>query len=118
MTETIKLMEQNLARFKELRRLEAEMKAYTLMTNLRNYSLENGRHKIDWSNRDQSKYCINFNYQEDRLEILEITDFRDLGQEYFHTRKACKKAIELFKDELLDYFHNLDREAYIDEEAV
>ena len=118
MTEAIKIMEEHLARVKELRRMEAEMKAYTLLANLHNYSKENERHKIDWSDREQPKYCINFNYQEDKLEILEITDLRDLGQVYFYSRKACKKAIDLFKEDLLDYFHTVDEEFYDGEETI
>lgn len=115
MTEAIRIMEEHLARVKELRRLEAEMRAYTLITNLHNYSRENERHKIDWNNREQPKYCINFNYQEDKLEILEITDLRDLGQVYFYSRKACKKAMDLFKDDLLEHFHSVDGDFYGEE---
>lgn len=104
MIDSFKILEQHVERVRELRRLEAEATKYALLMNLREYSGKNGYDKIDWTNHNQSKFCINFNYEEGRIEILEITDMRDLGQVYFLTKKACKKAIDLFKPDILRVF--------------
>ena len=104
MTNTLELVEERLAKVKELRSLEAELLRFSLLSSLLEFSNQNGGRDIDWSNREQIKYCINYNYKENQIEVFEINDYRDLGQVYFATRKACENAIKEFKEDILKYY--------------
>ena len=58
----------------------------------------------DWVCRLDWKYLIAYDYNEQKLYINAISKFKNFGQVYFKSEEACKKALEIFKDELLWYF--------------
>lgn len=108
MNEAVKLIEEHLNQMKELNALEKVIKNFNLVCSLQAYAKANGSDNIDWRDTNQTKYCINYNYELDQLEIFEINDMRDFSQIYFATKKACKKAIELHKQELIEFFKSED----------
>jgi len=58
----------------------------------------------DWISRLDWKYLIAYDYNEQKMYVNSISKFKNFGQIYFKSEEACKKAIEIFKDELMWYF--------------
>lgn len=75
-----------------------------LFRKLQRFSDENGGNEINWSNRFQSKYGILFSYRNGKLFVDNYFGAREFGQVYFISAEVAKRAIELFRDELIKYF--------------
>lgn len=66
----------------------------------------------DWAYDGNWKYFIAYDYNEQKIYVNSISKFKDFGQIYFKSEEACKKAIEIYKDELLWYFTEFQEQLY------
>ena len=76
----------------------------TLFRKLQRFSDENGGNEIDWNDGYQCKYFISYNHHYRELEVDCRRHRQDFGKVYFVSKKNAKKAIELFRDDLIKYF--------------
>ena len=60
--------------------------------------------KIDWNNKDKTKYSIVYNNKRNELSIAYFDSYTDFGQVYFDTEEHARQALEEFRDELTWYF--------------
>ena len=82
-------------------------RADKLMRQLRRFAVEGNAKTgitLDWSDGDQYKYYIEFNYRIIKIEIDCYQACRNFGNIYFTTEEIALKAIEAFKNELFWYF--------------
>lgn len=75
----------------------------TLFCKLQRFSDENGGNKIDWKNRTQRKFFIQYEPSYGFLVDYYYFD-KEFGQVYFASEDIAEKAIELFYDDLIKYF--------------
>ena len=80
------------------------IRADNLMRQLRRFAVENRKSDIDWTNDNQDKYRLYYDYLDEEFFIDSNMSYRDFGQIYFDTEETAKLAVEIFKDELLWYF--------------
>ena len=66
----------------------------------------------DWISRLDWKYLIAYDYNEQKMYVNSISKFKNFGQIYFKSEEACKKAIEIFKYELIWYFTEFEEQLY------
>lgn len=79
-------------------------KIQTLQRKLLRFSLENGGDKIDWKDSDTKKWYIQQDY--DANIIIDWFYNMHLPNEvYFVSKKVAEKAIELFKDEIIEVYN-------------
>jgi hypothetical protein len=78
------------------------VRADTLMRNLRRFSAEGRKQKIDWNVRSQVKHCIT--YFERKILIDTVHSLRYPGAVYFDTDELARAALEKYRDELTWYF--------------
>ena len=76
----------------------------TLFRKLQRFSDENGGNKIDWNNADKPKYYISFNYSTNKFYIDFLYKIAVFGSVYFVSEEVTQQAIELFHDDLIEYF--------------
>ena len=81
-------------------------RAECLRYQLRRFAALNGGipSQKDWENRESKKYYIDYLYHTKVMALLDTYMYKGFGQIYFKSEKACRKALETFKDELLWYF--------------
>lgn len=89
-------------------------RAERLKYQLRRYAALNGGipSQADWKNIEIEKYFIYYGCAENKIYAFEINLGRDFGQIYFRNKESCKKAIEIFKDELIWYFTKFEEQLY------
>lgn len=76
-----------------------------LYVKLQRFADENNDRKIDWNNKDQAKYYIEYNYDRKLICVDNYNYYREFQQDiYFTSREIAEKAIEKFKDDLIKYF--------------
>ena len=80
------------------------IRADNLMRQLRRFAVENRKETINWTNENQNKYYLRYDYLNKEIYVGFISSWRDFGQIYFDTKETAQQAIEIFKDELLWYF--------------
>ena len=73
--------------------------------------------KIDWNDEDVKKYFINYDYYEYNEENSIFIDYNScLSKSAFNfftnTEEQCEKAIELYGDEIKEYFEELSSIEY------
>ena len=76
----------------------------TLFRKLQRFTDENNECDLDWSNFQQKKYYIYYDYDYSKLLIDCNTCSKKFGNVFFSSEEIAQKAIEEFKDELLEYF--------------
>ena len=79
------------------------IRADNLMRQLRRFAVENRKVDIDWTNENQYKYYLYYDYLEEEF-FISANSWRGFGQIYFDTEEIAQSAIITFKDELLWYF--------------
>ena len=92
------------------REIELRAKYISIYLKLQNFMRENDI-KIDWNDKEY-QYFINYDYYEYNEENSIFIDRNDcLVQSAFNfftnTKEQCKKAIELYGDEIKEYFEEL-----------
>lgn len=70
---------------------------------LQRFSDENGGNEIDWDDVVQAKWCIYYNHKIKKLYACDCYNIR-YQCVYFHSKGVAEKAIELFHDDLIQYF--------------
>ena len=80
------------------------IRADNLMRQLRRFAVENRKSDIDWTNDNQNKYRLYYDYLDEEFFIDSNKSYRDFGQIYFDTEETAKLAVKTFKNELLWYF--------------
>nr|DAT96426.1 MAG TPA: hypothetical protein [Bacteriophage sp.] len=80
------------------------IRADNLMRQLRRFAVENRKSDIDWTNENQDKYRLYYDYLDEEFFIDSNKSYRDFGQIYFDTEEIAQQAIKIFKNELLWYF--------------
>ena len=83
---------------------ENNARADKLMRQLRRFAVEHNDCGLDWSNDEQTKCYIFYNYNSTPLNIGCSYVRRDFGQIYFLSDKVAKQAIKEFESELIWYF--------------
>ena len=79
-------------------------RADNLMRQLRRFAVENRKDDINWTNENQNKYYLYYDYLDKEIRIDFVRIARYFSQIYFDTEETAKLAIETFKAELLWYF--------------
>ena len=81
-------------------------RADTLMRRLRRYAAEHGGipNCDHWNDKELAKYTIEYIHATKILGCFMNICFQNCLSVYFLSEDACKKAIELFYDDLLWYF--------------
>lgn len=79
------------------------IRADNLMRQLRRFAVENRKDNIDWTNENQYKYYLYYDYLDEEF-FISANSWRGFGQIYFDTEEIAQSAIITFKDELLWYF--------------
>lgn len=79
-------------------------RADKLMRQLRRFAVENRKTNIDWTNKNQDKYYLYYNYLTKEICIVSCISYRNFGQISFDTKEMAELAIEMFEDELQWYF--------------
>ena len=89
-------------------------RAEQLKYKLRRYAALNGGipSQKDWKNQDCYKYYIYCSYNDNKIDFCDTNSYREFGQIYFKNEESCKKAKEIFKDELLWYFTEFEEQLY------
>ena len=80
------------------------VRADKLMRQLRRFAVENRKSDIVWTDKNQSKYYLWYDYQSKEIYITSNMTYRNFGEIYFDTKEVAELAIETFKAELLWYF--------------
>ena len=79
-------------------------RADKLMRQLRRFAVEHRKIDIDWTNANQDKYYLLYDYSNEEFFINRANSWRGFGQIYFDTEETAKLAVKTFRDELLWYF--------------
>ena len=89
-------------------------RAEQLKNQLRRYAALNGGipSPKDWQNLEREKNYILYDYVDDKLGVYDRQVLKEIGQIYFKNKEACKKAIEIFKEELTWYFTEFQEQLY------
>lgn len=89
-------------------------RAEQLKYQLRRYAALNGGipSQEDWQNNHFNKYHIKYDLEDNILGFSISSFFKDFGQIYFKSKDACKKAIEIFEEELIWYFTEFEEQLY------
>ena len=89
-------------------------RAEQLKNQLRKYAALNGGipSQADWGNYYCDKYYIYYDYDDNKIDVCDVSISRDFGQIYFKNKEACEEAIEIFKDELIWYFTEFEEQLY------
>lgn len=80
------------------------IRADNLMRQLRRFAVENRKDDINWTNNNQNKYYLYYDYVNEEFFINSTSYWRTFGQIYFDTKETAQRALEIFKDELFWYF--------------
>jgi len=89
-------------------------RAERLKYQLRRYAALNGGipSQKDWQNIKIKKWYIDYLYHTETIAFFDTYYYKTFGQIYFKDVKACEKAIEIFKDELIWYFAEFEEQLY------
>ena len=89
-------------------------RAERLRYQLRRYAALNGGipSPSDWEDTKSKKYYILYDYEDNELDVCDRQSLKDFGQIYFKNEEACKKAMVIFKDELIWYFTEFQEMLY------
>lgn len=75
-----------------------------LRSKLQEYADKNNPELVDFDNLNQKKYCINFSKVFNDLTVAITVHYLDFGQVYFTSLDVANQAIEMFKNDLMEYF--------------
>ncbi len=76
----------------------------TLFRKLQRFSDNNGGIEIDWNDYQTNKYSVAYYHSENKFTTHHVRKMQAPGTVYFVSREVAEKAIELFHDELIEYF--------------
>ena len=73
-------------------------RADKLMRRLRRFAVENRKDDIDWTNKNQDKYYLYYNYLTKEICIVSCISYRNFGHISFDTKDMAELAFEMFED--------------------
>lgn len=79
-------------------------RADTLLRKLRRFAVEHRKYDIDWDDDIQQKWQISYNYEQEKLSVIEGYQRRILGTIPFESKLNAEAAVKEFNDELVWYF--------------
>ena len=83
---------------------ENNARADKLMRQLRRFAVEHREKEIDWSNANQTKTSIAYDYETNKFVNWHYSQIPPFPAIYFDSDGTAELAIKTFKDELLWYF--------------
>ena len=83
---------------------ENNARADKLMRQLRRFAVEHREHGVNFNNTNTQKYCIYYDYENDKLRGGLALCSKFFGTIYFDSKKTAQAAIDEFHDELIWYF--------------
>ena len=83
---------------------ENNARADKLMRQLRRFAAEHRKDVIDWSDFNQYKYYVVYDYEDARIYVDCICYCSRFGSIYFNSKETTQLAIDTFHDELIWYF--------------
>ena len=90
--------------FKTEKEAEKARDKLILIADLKRFAEENNEGKFNWSNNEQWKYCIFYDYKVAGLRITTNSYVKDAILPYFTSKEIAQKAIDTFKDRLIELF--------------
>lgn len=81
----------------------ARAKQYTYQR-LSDYALAYNTEEIDWSNEYSSKFCIAYDYHNDKLFIDDMQTVKYPNTIYFTSEKIAENAIKEIGEEVIKYY--------------
>lgn len=86
------------------REMELRRKYIKIYNKLQNFMRENNI-KIDWDDKDKCKYFINYDYGEKDMYVdYNYYLIQSTFNFFTDTKEQCEKAIELYGEEIIEYF--------------
>ena len=83
---------------------ENNVRADTLMRQLRRFAVEHRKQDLDWDDDETPKWSIYYNYYSNGLDRWDIYNNKEFGAIYFDSEHTADLAIGTFRDELIWYF--------------
>ena len=83
---------------------ENNARADKLMRQLRRFAVEHRGHGVNFDNANAKKYCIYYDYENDKLGRGLALCSKFFGTIYFDSEETAQAAIDEFHDELIWYF--------------
>ena len=83
---------------------ENNARADKLMRRLRRFAVEHREREVNFNNTNTKKYCIYYEYGDDKLRVSLAYCSKFFGAIYFDSEETAQAAIDEFRDELIWYF--------------
>ena len=83
---------------------ENNARADKLMRQLRRFAVEHREDGVSFNDTDTKKYCIDYDYENNELNVSFVFRSRKFGVIYFDLGETANAAIDEFRDELIWYF--------------
>lgn len=83
---------------------ENNARADTLMRQLRRFAVQHRKREVDFNDTETKKYCIYYEYGDDKLRVSLTYCSKFFGVIYFDSEETTQAAIDEFYDELIWYF--------------
>ena len=80
-------------------------KIQTLQRKLLRFSLEHGGDKIDWEDGGTKKWHIQWSWYDENITTDWYYNTHLPNEVYFISQEICEKAIELFRDEIMEVYN-------------
>lgn len=80
------------------------VRADTLIRQLRRFAVEHREYGIDWHSEDIPKWSIFYDYSNKELHGWDSYSCKEFASIYFDSEEAVELAIEVFRNELIWYF--------------
>lgn len=90
--------------FKTKEEAEFARKKQYVYQKLKDYALEHNVEAIDWSNEYSSKFCIAYDYHNDKLFIDDMQTVKYPNTIYFTSEKIAENAIKEIGEEVIKYY--------------
>lgn len=90
--------------FKTKEETEFALEKVKVETELRRFAEENNEHEIDWTDEDQEKWCMCYNYDSKNIDTGYDNTLRT-HYIYFSSKKIAKQAIDSIGEERLKKYY-------------
>lgn len=80
-----------------------------VLIELQRYAYEHNEGTIDWNNIEQYKYCIDYLYNDKKIDIPGLNFTKSIGQIHFTSREIVQNAIsEIGEERIKKYLFNVE----------
>ena len=84
---------------------ENNARADKLLRQLRRFAVQHREREVNFNNTNTKKYCIYYEYGDDKLRVSLAYCSKFFGAIYFDSEETAQAAIDKFHDELIWYFN-------------